>query len=222
MSNTVNNFLQTISSLRMLEELIVFGKMEIIPESDYKDVITFLEEEYLEESTGFPMNVPAFNAEAALWGAKTIYAAACVLLDRNQNNNELDLLFPPYAGNIEAGSILSVDLCLRFLPPILFQLKRIDVEDEAIMLLENILATWHYSGINYQLNYSKINFTTISDNVCMYQLYCDRIIQFKNLELAQLPVFNSHIKGCLGLHTHIFWNELKTANKINEQSNQSE
>lgn len=222
MSNTVNNFLQTISSLRMLEELIVFGKMEIIPERDYKDVISFLEEEYLEESTGFPANAPSFDAEAALWGAKTIYAAAGVLLDRNQNNNELELLFPQYEGNIDAGSILSADLCLRFLPNILFPLKRIDIEDKVISLLEDILATWHFSGINYQLDYSKINFTTISDHACMYQLYCDRIIQYKNLELAQLPVFNSHIKGCLGLHTHIFWNELKTANKINEQSNQSE
>lgn len=187
--------LLTIQHLRLHEELLLHGLLAPALEKDTAELSSFLAEEYATESINYPHTPPPFDPEAALWAAKILYTAAQLLLNRQHEAGDLPKLLPPYPQALTEGAILSADLSLRFLPPIIDQLQRIDPEDPLIPLLENLLLPWHYSGIGHPLPIEKLNFEPLSGMFCLRQLYIDRVIELKNRALAEHIALNTSVNG---------------------------
>lgn len=207
MTTATHYFSKMIQHLWQEEEVMLYGNLLEISDEDVQEVITFLKEQYRIEALDYPHQAPAFDEAAALWGAKTIYLAAQLLLYRNTEIEDLPALFPPLELT-NPSAVLSVDLCLRFLPELIKELSVIDVEDPLIPLLVKLLETWHYSGINYELDVETLNFEKLKTDACLQQLYCDRVVHYKKLKLAQHPSVKPMILANLGDYVKEFWNEL--------------
>lgn len=203
-----------VQHLRQHEEVMLFGNLLHIDEADAAETVAYLQEEYRAESLEYPYTAPPFDAAAALWAARTMNMAAQLLLYRENKPDDLGTLFPRFDREIDTASMLSADLCLRFLPDTLRELKMIDSLDSLILILETILCQWHYSGIHYPLDFSKVDFEAGLADPCMRQLYTDRIIRYKNISLAQHGLFRNHISAALGLYAPDYWKEFQTEKQI--------
>lgn len=193
-----------IRQLRQREDVILYGLLPHLMPEDLATATTFLEQEYAREALNFPYTPPPFDAPAALWAAQAIYTAAQLLLARDSMPDELPVLLPDFDGPCQASTILSADLCLRFLPVMITHLRSADVEDPLIPLLEKKLTTWHYSGVNYGLDISTLDFAGYTDP-CVHTLYRDRIIHHQHITLARHPVFEPSVRAALGLHGEVLW-----------------
>lgn len=202
-------FYETIYQLRTNEEIILYDKLLNINADDEALVKEFLQIEFFVESKNHPFSTPKYNAESALWAAKTIYTACQILLYREHQVVELTNLLPLFAQPITTEAILSADLCLRFLPQILSEAKLIDPEDKVIPILESILNQWHYSGIGLILRLDNLDFDPIFSNPCLEQLYIDRVIEKKDRKRAELPQMLEKVRATLGNYTDKYWNEFK-------------
>jgi len=204
-----NYFLNTISQLRNTQELIIYNfKLKTTSKED-NALIPYLESEYDNEKVSYPFKAPHFDAEAALWGAKTVYFSAQLILQRQDTSKELQKLFANEPGNVNPSSILSVDLCLRFLPDLYKELKNIDPLDTLLNLLAPIMEKWHYSAIGLTMSHENLNFECFLANPTVKQLYLDRIIQEKATDWAEFPQVNTIINANLGFYKKYFWPELQ-------------
>lgn len=213
---TNNHFLTVIQNLRQQEEIVLYGNILTIKEPEAKEVLEFLRKEYEQEALDYPYTAPAFDGDAALWAATSVYVAAQLILYRENKEAELALLLPDFQNTITPSAILSADLCLRFLPDMLHQLSLMDNEDALIQVLERKLLTWHYSGISYPLQVESLDFTAISADKCLHQQYINRIIENKKIQIALHPASKELVQASLGLFTADFWNEFKIARSLNE------
>lgn len=211
-----NYFLNMVQHLRQHEEVMLFGNILHIDDTDAAETVAYLQEQYRAESLEYPYTAPPFDAAAALWAAKTMNMAAQLLLYRENKPDDLSTLFPAFDREIDKSCMLSADLCLRFLPDTLRELKIIDSLDPLILILEHILQQWHYSGIHYPLDLSKPDLEKCLADPCMRQLYLDRIIHYKNISLAQHELFRHHISAALGLYAPDYWKEFQTEKQIHD------
>jgi hypothetical protein len=202
-------FLKMVQILRQHEEIVLYGYVLDISEKEEEEVNIFLKKEYEREVLNFPHVPPGFDATAALWAAKAIYVIAQLILYRKNKEAELQLLLPDFESSKNPAAIISADLCLRFLPDILSQLKMIDPEDPLISILETRLTDWHYSGINYPMETQALDFNVISSDSCLFQLYINRTISFRNTQLAQHEACISQVKASIGIFNTDLWSEIK-------------
>jgi MoxR-vWA-beta-propeller ternary system protein len=202
-------FATMIKQVRQQEDIMLYGNILTIDQLESIETIEFLRNEYEREALEFPYTAPPFDKDAALWGAKTVYIAAQLILYRENRDTELSVLLPPFSAELTPSAIVSADLCLRFIPDMLIQLKLIDTEDALIALLEEQLCVWHYSGVKYPLKTELPDFQKITSNDCLYQLYINRIIEYKKLHLAKLPEFKEGVAANLGMFPQVLWNDFK-------------
>jgi MoxR-vWA-beta-propeller ternary system domain bpX4 len=202
-------FLKMIQQLRTYEEVILYGNVLKSSEAELKEVLQFLQQEYTKEAIDYPCQAPVFDADAALWGAATVHTAAQLMLYREHKPLELNSLLPAYALPITAAAILSADLCLRFLPKIMIELKMIDSEDALHPILEAIANTWSYAAIAVNTDMKLVNETVLANNECYKQLYAQRVVHFKKLNQLQIPIVQQTIKNNMGIYTNVFWKEAK-------------
>jgi len=201
-------FLKMIQMLRRNEEIIVYSNVLETDESEHQSVVDFLAEEYRYEALNYPFDAPDFNGSAALWAATTVYVSSQLILHRESKSVDLSVALPNYPGQMDPGAALSADLCLRFLPDMLIQLKVIDSEDALIEMLEAILIRWHYSAINHPLPVQNLDFTIATEaHRCLHQLYVNRIIEYKKMGLARIPSFQNTVKAHLGIYGKELWKE---------------
>lgn len=204
-----NYFLQTLQHLRHYEEVLLYNNLLQITEQERQEAALYLAEEYRNESVNYPFEAPAFSEPAALWAARTVYTAAQLMLYRAHAVAELNGLLPAYKGTVDAAAMLSADLLLRFLPPIIEQLKAWNPDDKLVEVLENQLKTWHYSGIAYLLPVQDLTMEAVVSHPCLYQLYIDRVIEYKRLPLANHPLLNRGIHASLGMFAAVYWNDFQ-------------
>jgi hypothetical protein len=203
-------FLSMMIHLRKDETVLLYGKISTIGESEQTEVVQFLEREYRDESSGYPFSPPSFEPSAAIWAAQTVYIIAQLLLYRDDPAKDLEALLPDYQGPVTAEAILSADLCLRFIPDILDELKLIDDEDSLIELIQQLLKKWHYSGMSALETPEQLDFAVIQSNECLQMLYCNRVIEQKHTLFYENTFLKQHIDAALGLYKNQFWNELTT------------
>lgn len=200
-----------LQAIRQQEEIILYNNILHVSEQEQHQAIDFLNREYQKESIEYPHQAPSFDSNAALWGAKTLYHSAQLVLYRENKDTDLEKIIPAFSDKITPNAILSADLSLRFLPEIIAQLILIDAEDKLIEVLENILEQWHYSGISYEIPIEKLDFDTILSDTCLRQLYLNRIIENKSLKLAIHPALYTHIKAIFGIYGNEFWKAFQIA-----------
>lgn len=209
-------FLKMIQALRQHEEIVLYQNVLNIQETEAAEVMAFLEFEYKQESLSYPQLIPPFDPIAALWAAITVYLAAQLILYRKHEEVDLENIFSPFSNKIIPSAMLSADLCLRFLPNMIIQLKIIDSTDKLIDILENILLKWHFSGINYPLKIEKMDFEDIKDDSCLMQLYANRVIEHKKISLSEHNLMQDTVKASLGIYADDFWKDYKTTIHIND------
>jgi hypothetical protein len=204
-----NYFLKMIQTLRLNEEVMLYNNLLGISATEISSVVEFLKDEFTKELTSHPYDnkVLEYNPDAALWAAQTVYLSAQLILYRENKEKDLGLLFPPSTSEINASTILSVDLCLRFVPDLLYQLKLIDSEDGLIEILEKILVAWHYSGIAYPLKADTLDFTPIASDHYLLLIYAQRVIEHRKITLAKHPACKELIRAQLGNYGQDLWND---------------
>ena len=208
-------FLNMIKTLREKQEVVLYQNLFEISEEEKNEVADYLYQQYSSEQLEYPYTPPSFDKKAATWAAEVVYLIAQLILYRQNKPEELENLFPNDNFECSASTISSADLCLRFLPYMYNELKMIDPEDDLLNIIEAKLHKWHYSGINYPLNTNDLDHTIIFNDKCLLQLYINRVIEYKNKELAKLPLINKQIRANLGIYTNEFWSEINTI-KSNE------
>lgn len=200
-------FLETIYHLRTIEQIILYDRMLTIPENEVKEVGEFLRDEYERECLEYPFNPPEFDAHAAIWGAKTVYFAAQLLLNRTDTAKDLGMLLPYYGKEITPAAMLAADLCMRFLPVVVREMKNIDPDDLAIPRLQQNLNVFHYSNIGGEHVADEYDFTLFRDD-CLRQLYQNRIVARKDKKLAQLPEIRPLLLADFGDYKSVYWKEM--------------
>lgn len=198
-------FLETLYHLRTVEHVILYNKVEVVPAAEEKATLEFLESEYERESADYPGTAPAFNAPAAIWGAKTMYFAAQLYLYREDKANELAQIVPPFQGILDASAMLSADLCLRFLPQIVHGLELLDAADALLPILHNYLKQFHYSAIGSDLDTSGLSSDAILNNACLKQLYLDRINERQVIKWAHSWELREGLAANFGHHQALLW-----------------
>jgi len=221
---TNTHFLQTIRHLREQEEMLIYDRLISTTGTEEEAVGVFLQEEYEKEIVGYPGYPPPFEQEAAVWAAKIVFNASQLLLSRDQNNKDLGQLLTGYRATIDAAAILSADLCLRCLPDVITKAREINPDDGLIPLLEEVLQTWHYSGVGYFKGGAggpgmgeKFDWTPVLANDCLRRLYIDRVIGRRAAGLANSPALRSEIRAALGDHSAYFWKELQQYDESNRE-----
>lgn len=216
MPSSTGYFVKMIKRLREYEEVVLYENILSIEKEEQAEIVDFLAREYQIESVSYPSTPPLFDGEAALWAAKTVYIAAQLMLYRENKETELEALLPMFSVAITPSAILSADLSLRFLPDMILQLRAIESEDKLLTILDNIMCQWHYSGIRYLQSSESLDFTNITSNECLGQLYTDRVIEFKNLRLAKHLAVQKMIRAALGDLGNIYWSDFKFETTIHE------
>ncbi|OXB12358.1 hypothetical protein [Flavobacterium reichenbachii] len=208
MNNKNMPFLETIYHLRTIEQVILYNKMAAISKEEEKETILFLETEYEKESLDYPHKAPKFNEDAAIWGAKMIYFGAQLVLFRENEISELDTFLPNYKGEIDASAILSADLCLRFLPQVIMEMKRLDADDLAIPILEKHFDDFHYAAIGFDFVSETINLDVVFSDDSLKQLYLNRVVERKAKKIAAIDTVKSELMAGFGDYKKVFWKEL--------------
>jgi len=194
-----------LQHLRQNENIMLYSNLLQVSEEHEAEAADYLKTQYNQEATDYPFTAPDFDKAAALWGARTVYIAAQLMLYREHKVADLENMLPVFTGEITANAMLSADLYLRFLPGIINHLKLIEPEDGLIPILEKHLHTWHYSGIAYPLEKTKLDFSIITAHKCLHQLYVNRVVQYKNLGLARHPALSRLLRANLGIYRPEFW-----------------
>lgn len=207
MKTEQTHFYNTIFQLRTSEDLILYDK--VVDISSYEDelVIEFLKNEYEEESLNHPFTPPIFDEKAALWASKIFYLFSQWIVYRIQEIDELERLILPFEFPKTVSAVLSADLCLRFLPLIKMETNYIDPEDPILIHMNSIMKDWSYSSIGYLDETENLDITELDTNLCLKQLFVDRVMERKDKKMAKLPPIYSHIKASMGDYQHIFWKE---------------
>lgn len=201
-------FLETIYHLRTIEQIILYDKVTEITKLEEKETLEFLRDEYEKERLQYPFETPVFNEASAVWASKIIYFSAQFLLNRQNTDKDLTAFLPDWKEAISPSTLLSADLCLRFLPQIVQEFKNIDIDDMIIPILEKHLQTFHYSAIGFANRLEKMDFT-LFDNDCFKQLYLNRITSRKDIALSTLPELNRMLQSNFGAYSKQFWNNFE-------------
>lgn len=204
-------FLKAIEQLLETNKLVLYGRIDEVPNAEMQAVLALLKERFEQEATGYPGPMPRWDPVAAGWAAKVLFHAAQLLMYRSQEADALGDYFPGFGLPQTAAAIISADGCLRYLPGILRHLEAIDVEDELIPILKEVLREWHYSGLLADSPPIPTDLTTVIEDECLMRLYVDRIIETKNKTMAARQELRGLVLAALGNHRIAYWKALNSA-----------
>lgn len=202
-------FLDTLFLLRKDECITIFADIKKIFPKEEQEVADYFETEFEKERLEFLSDQILFDKKAAVWAAKILYHSVQLYLIRENTEKDLKKLIPEFQGQMALSSRLSADLSLRFLPQIIISLKNVDPNDPLVVLLENILKQFHYSGIEIELDFENVNWEDELKDKTYRKLYLERIVENKVYRLAEIPYINQLLNAEFGWYQEVFWKELK-------------
>lgn len=202
-----NNILQTIHHLRTSGQFVLYSNTPKVRTSELNDLADFLAQEYENESLNYPYDAPAFDKEAAVWAAKTIYYAAQFLAHRLEEPKNLGKFFENFKGELSPSVLLSADLSLRFLPFIVRELELIDFEDWLVKLLKKNIQQFTYSiiGHDMEVEINEEKLAALFQNDCFRTVFTDRVIVKKDISLTAHKIIHENVTIQLGEHANQFW-----------------
>lgn len=206
--NEDNPFYKMIQNLFLTQEVVLYGRLDDVSDSQRMEVVALLESYYDGEAADYPVPTPSFSKEAASWSAMILFCAAQLIMHREQSEDSLSDLFPKFDQPKSPSAIITSDLCLRFLPSLLKYLDQIDVEDELIPILKRILEEWHYSGLLCDNPCDSIDFKVVLSDSCLRKLYVDRVIEQKKISVARNEAILPFVLSAIGNHEKEFWRDL--------------
>ena len=211
-----SHFHQTIEALLTNGVIRLFGKIEQFDPDDDSDVVSILEDVYHKESLSYPGKPPVFDAKAGLFGARILYLSAQLMLYRDLATDVAIKLFPDDHLIKTPSTILSADLCLRFMPSLLHKYEAIQLEDSLLPSLRKVMSKWSYSAIDAGSSPEGTDWEVVLQDRCLLQLTIDRIIERGAMNYATSEIFVRHVTSALGDYGAFFWKEFEE--KIRRQA----
>jgi hypothetical protein len=71
--------------------------------------------------------------------------------------------------------------------------------------LEKHLTKWHYSGISYPLPIDLLDFEPILAHPYLIQMYANKVIALKRLDLANHPALTAYVRASMGMYSPELW-----------------
>lgn len=196
----------------MHEEVLLCDKSMEVYAKDIEKLVSFLGRVYEDERIGYKVEVPPFNVNAAVFGAKVVYVSSQALLYRDTELEEMPgFMLNPFEPST-LSEALSADLCLRFLPSILFKFEEIEHDDPLIPLLKKILHLWPYSGIRFFTEVDQLNHSALLEGPEMNKLIIDRIINERKLNMALDNRYRANVSNSLGIYDKELWEAFSIKN----------
>ncbi|MDF1695564.1 MAG: hypothetical protein P1U56_07015 [Saprospiraceae bacterium] len=192
-------FLFFIQSLRKNELLAMHGHFVPLSVKD-ETVIQFLHIEFEEQKIALPETDIKFDKEAAYWAATFVYNCAQLMLNRSDVLEKISQYLKQYDGEVNQSSIISADLCLRFLPDIIEKLIEIDQDDPIISQLLTIGNAWPYSMIPICKKEDEFDLTLFVEDQWLLQIFSERVAKFHNTVLMKVPAIENYYKAELGIY----------------------
>ncbi len=184
-------------------EIVLYNEIILLGEEDQRASIEFLKEQFDREKIEYPGEVPEFEPTSALWAAKTLYYSSQFYLFREHDPEELKKVIAPYSGLINPSSLMSADLCLRFIPDIIFQLDLINPDDELILQLHQILKPWLFSVARISKTIENHELEAINENACLRTVFINRVLAIDNEKLNTLPLVKTWKREVCGMYDEL-------------------
>ena len=92
----ISYFFDSVELLRTKGDIILHSEFVQWSEDDEEYVTQFLKKEYQKEAINYPGELPAFDGDAAIWGAKTVFVASQLLMLRDITELEFPKLVPAF------------------------------------------------------------------------------------------------------------------------------
>jgi len=204
-----NPFYKMLDNLFQTSQLVLYGRIDNVSEEQQLEVIKLLENQYKNESVGYPNPGIEFHRDAARWSSTILFYAAQLVMYREHSSDLLINLFPNFGRPKSASAIITSDLCLRYIPSILKYLEQIDIEDELIPILKKLLLEWHYTGLLSDISLDVKDIQTVLNDSCLSQLYINRIIEMKKKEVGRMKELEPLVLSALGNYRNEFWKDFK-------------
>lgn len=206
-----------ISDLITTEKIIVPGVLKNFTAEDDSACIKLLQEYYENDKLEMAHRAPVFSAASALWAAKYLYYAVQLTVIRDaeetviQNKlQELEIVQTP-------DIMYSVDLIFRYLPALFSLAKGLSPSDPLVKQLQETVSKWPLSAPGIDLEQA-INIGEISDDDFLWQVFIDRVIEFKNNKLIENQKVAEGVSIALGKYSKVFWPQFEDIlNNKNEQ-----
>ena len=195
---------QFIQDIIQQGKVIVAGQVIPFTEEDAQQTTQHLRAFYdhqLPELTG---RVPAFQPEAAVWGAIYLYRAVQLTVLRELGEDAVNGLLTPFTGAVSPETILSVDVSFRFLPNLLGLAKGLAPEDALVKLIQAAAIQWPFSSVGMKVE-GEMNIDVIMQDACLRRAYIDRIIEARDKSRCNNELVNEYIKEALGHHGQLLW-----------------
>lgn len=203
------SFYNTICQIRTKEEVILYDELMTISEEELLKVAEFLEAEFKKEVNNHQDNSIEFDKNAAIWAAKITYFSWQLLLNRKNTFKEIEKYLEKYKRVINESAIISADLCLRFLPQVVLDLKQIDNDDPIVSVLNDILQEFPYSAIGYGIVSVEIfEQQLIKNSTNLTLLFLNRIVERRDFAFASSLYWKRQLQVFFGDYKETFWNEL--------------
>ncbi len=132
-----------------------------------------------EEQLDTPKDRINFDTNAALWAARFLYRAVQITLLRGLDEGIIKKELKLYTGTIDAASICSADLCLRYLFDLVKLTRGLAPGDILLSYLVKIAGQWPYSAIAWAKLPNKEQLFDILKHEGLRLLFLERLIERK-------------------------------------------
>lgn len=168
-----------LSALFQSGEVLVKNQLEPFPGEDLMQAGQILAQIHNEEQLNTPKDSINFDPTAALWAAQFLYRAIQITLLRELDEKTIKQELKLYTGRIDAASICSADLCLRYLFDLFKLTKGLAPGDILLRYLEKVAFQWPYSAIAWATLPHKEQLFEILKHEGLRLLFLERLIERK-------------------------------------------
>ena len=176
-----------------------------------QEAIELLKNLYLEEVLHVPFKAPAFDPEAAVWGAKYLFVTTQITVFRDITEEAVKARLLPYSGSIDAASIFSADLMLRYLPDLLQLAKGLAPDDVLVQCLQQTLLAWPFSSVGTGIA-GEIDIRPILSHTSLKYAYRNKIIRHQDKSRIHHPLVQELIREALGEYASTLWPDFQIIN----------
>jgi hypothetical protein len=187
---------------------VVNSQLLPMDESDAQEAVTLLLTHYQEAALELPLAAPAFDPEAALWGARYLFMASHLVMLRNVADEAVKAHLMPYTGKVDAAAVFSVDLTLRYLSDLLQLAKGLAPDDVLVQCMQNTLLAWPFSSVGTGLE-GDVEIGVILQQPSLKYHYRDQIIRHRDRHRMHHPAVRALIEEALGDYAQLLWPEFQ-------------
>lgn len=201
-------------------EVVVEGQLKPFLSADLATAGQLLKSIYEEECVGLPFDPPGFDEAAAMWSAQFLYRAVQFALLRELDDQSIQQELQPFQTELTPSVIVSVDLCMRYLPDLFKLVRGLAPDDILVTYIRQTAAQWPYSAVGMELADSANKVTTILSDKGLRQIYLERVIDKEDTITVKHFELLPWLEAMVGLYPEQLLPKAFNA-MINERANTS-